>query len=259
MLVKNLIRRKNRWIKNLWINVIERGNLKRASRLHVTSQAEAEALAHFSFDLPAVFELRNGVDVPEKWNFDDVSDDIRQIISNQPYVLFLGRINWKKGIDRLIRAWRGISSAHLLIVGNDEDNYMPTLVELASKIGVSENLTFHCRTVTGADREALFSFARLLVLPSYSENFGNTISEAMIRGVPVILTEDVGAREIVAEAKCGSVVSEDKIRDAIIAMLSNQKKSDALGKRGKAWAQVHLRWSVVGEAMIDCYREILTE
>jgi glycosyltransferase involved in cell wall biosynthesis len=257
MLVRDLVRRKNPWIKGLWISLIERRNLKHASRIHVTSQGEAEALTEFSLELPPVFELRNGVDVPEKWTLDDVSEDVRSMISHQPYVLFLGRINWKKGIDLLIKSWRGVSGAYLLIVGNDEDNYAPTLIELSEKLGVSEKLIFHCAPVLGADREALFSFARAFVLPSYSENFGNTISEAMIRGVPVILTEDVGAREIVEQAKCGYVVSADQIQGAITNMLSNQKKSVALGKRGRDWARSNLQWSSVSKDMVDRYREIL--
>ena len=71
--------------------------------------------------------------------------DYAQDISNgarRPYVLFLGRLNWKKGLDRLIPAMQQVTNADLLIAGNDEENYRPKLEALARRCGVADRICF---------------------------------------------------------------------------------------------------------------------
>ena len=67
-------------------------------------------------------------------------------------------------------------------------------------------------SVRGSNKERLFAAARLLVLPSYSENFGNSVLEAMRRGLPAVITDAVGAAEIVRRSGGGLVVSGEPAR-----------------------------------------------
>ena len=64
--------------------------------------------------------------------------------------------------------------------------------------------------MTGIDKEYLFASARLFVLPSYSENFGNAVLEAMCRRVPAVVTPEVGAKNVVEESGGGMVVAGDE-------------------------------------------------
>ena len=123
---------------------------------------------------------------------------------HRPYVLFLGRVNWKKGLDRLIPAMKEVPNADLLIAGNDEENYRPELEALARRHGVLDRVRF-LGPVDDRKKWSLLASARILVLPSYSENFGNVVLEAMAAGCPVIVTPEVGIASLVQEAGCGVV------------------------------------------------------
>ena len=126
----------------------------------------------------------------------------------RPYVLFLGRLNWKKGLDRLIPAMKQVTNADLLIAGNDEENYRPELEALARRYGVVDRVRF-LGPVDDSKKWALLASAQILVLPSYSENFGNVVLEAMAAGCPVIVTPEVGMASVVQEAGCGVVAAGD--------------------------------------------------
>ena len=135
MLDKSLIKQKNSLIKNLWIRVIEKNTIQHAAAIHVTSRREKELLQEFSFNLPRILEIPNGIDGPQDWNMDKISPDVRKLIKLQPFILFLGRINWKKGLDLLVNAMKSVPShVNLLIIGNDDEGYSQEIKRLASVV-----------------------------------------------------------------------------------------------------------------------------
>jgi glycosyltransferase involved in cell wall biosynthesis len=257
MLVKDLIRRKSRWLKTAWIALIERRNIAGAALIHTTSEAERNDLGAFGFRFADSVVIPNGVEAPADWTGDAVSADVVAIIARQPLILFLGRVNWKKGLDRLLKAMPFISQGHLVIAGNDEEGYLPELRRIADEFGVTERIAFISRTVGGVDKEALFAAAKVFVLPSYSENFGNTVPEAMLRGCPVVVTEEVGAAEVVRIAQSGCVVAAERLPDAINALLNDQTTAASMGEQGREWANENLQWSRIAAALADAYRRIL--
>lgn len=256
MLVKDLILRKSRWLKSAWIALIERRNIAGAAVVHVTSVAEQQALQAFNFRLNDVV-IPNGVDAPQAWARNAVSDDVATAIARQPAVLFLGRLNWKKGLDRLLKAWQNLPACHLIVAGNDEEGYLPELQRLATIYGVAERISFIPRSIAGADKEALFTAAKVFVLPSYSENFGNTVAEAMFRGCPVVVTEEVGAAELVRQAQAGYVVAAEQLPEAIGALLNDPLAAAEMGERGRIWVREHLQWDSVAAAMAAAYRRVV--
>jgi len=150
MLVKELVQRKSRWLKTAWLRLIEKKTLEQAARLHVTSFDEAVDLSEFSFRRPSVINIANGVDLPEGWLQEDVTKDVADVISASDYVVYFGRINWKKGLDRLLRAWVDVPGWRLVIAGNDEEGYLPTLHKVAAESGVKERVTFIPRSISGS-------------------------------------------------------------------------------------------------------------
>ena len=128
MLVKDLIKRKSRFMKSVWIKTIERRNLEQAATIHVTSKAEERECLRFGFKLPIISIVPNGIDPTEFSNNSlEPSDCVKPLLDKQPMVLFLSRISWKKGLDRLIPALAHVPHAHLIIAGNDDENYTPYL------------------------------------------------------------------------------------------------------------------------------------
>lgn len=258
MLVRELVQRRSRWLKTAWIKLIEARNIGGAAAIHVTSEKEAVELREFGFRLPEVWTVPNGIDAPEPWAMEEVSADVQAALHLEgEYVLFFGRINWKKGLDRLLAAWRDVSGARLIIAGNDEENYLPELQRVAAENDLQATVMFLPRHISGADKEALFSSARLFVLPSYSENFGNTVLEALIRSVPVVVTEEVGAAEVVRESGGGRVVAADQLAPAISTLLLDPQGLANMGRLGCAWVGKRYGWSGIAGEMADRYREIV--
>ncbi|MGR9072535.1 MAG: glycosyltransferase [Gammaproteobacteria bacterium] len=257
MLVKELIKRKSRLLKSLWIALIERRTIADAAMVHVTSEEEARCLTAFGFGLKRVAAIPNGVELPPRYPDRKAAADVAAAIDRQPMVLFLGRINWKKGLDRLIGAMRSVPSGHLTIAGNDEEGHLPALKRLVSDYALEDRVSFIPRSVMGPDKEVLFAAAKAFVLSSYSENFGNTVPEAMVRGCPVVVTGEVGAAELVRQAQAGFVVSPDGLADAIHSLLSDQAGAAVMGASGKAWVEQNLQWRDVAIQMDAEYRRIL--
>src|SRR5215472_12570911 len=251
-LVKDLIARRSRLAKSTWIYLIDRSNVEQAAALHLTSQLEATELERFGWRLPRLVIIPNAVDEPISTN-GDIASDVEAITSEQPLVLFLGRLSWKKGLDRLLHAFAHTQSGILAVVGTDE-NFAPKLVKLAAELRIADRVRILPRTVIGSEKERLFAAARLFVLPSYSENFGNTVLEAMRRGVPVIVTPEVGAAEIVRKSGAGLVVSGDPepLGSAIGRLTADLNLARSMGEAGRQTA-AHFSWDHVAAQMEDLY------
>ena len=254
MLEKDLIERKSAIWKAALVGFVEKANLEGAAAVHVTSHREAEEAAAFGFSLKRVAEIPNGVDVDRVPGV--ASPAIAGAIAGGPYVLFLGRINWKKGLDRLIAAMADAPGVRLLVAGNDDEAYRPALESMAERGGVGDRVMF-TGAVHAADKAALIEGARALVLPSYSENFGNVVLEAMAAGRPVIVSREVGLADLVRDSGSGVVTSgaPEDLGGAIARLSRDTGAGDAMGRRGHA-AAARYSWDSVAAQMEILYESV---
>jgi glycosyltransferase involved in cell wall biosynthesis len=258
MLVPELIRRKNRWIKSAWIGLIDRPTLEQAAAIHTTSAVEAAHLGSFGWALPTVATIPHGVDDPPSTS-GSLSADVAAAIAGGPFVLAFGRINWEKGLDRLIAALPQAASARVVVAGDDDEGHSRFLASEAKRLGVAERVTILARHIDGADKEALFGAATLFSMTSLSENFGLAAFEAMRRGLPVLVTPDVGMSEIVRDVDAGLVVepSPDGIAAGLRRLLSDPERSRAMGALGREHVVANYGWPSVAERMEGLYRSIM--
>lgn len=257
MLVKDLIKRRNRFIKQAWISLIERRNLERATGIHVTSSLEAREIRRFGWRLPTIATIANGLDEIQSWRDSEVSNDVKEIASG-PFVLFLGRLSWKKGLDRLLMAFATSQSGNLVIVGPDDEKLAPKLVQRARELAIADRVRILPRTVVGADKEYLYSAANVFVLPSYSENFGNSVLEAMQRGLPVVVTPEVGAAEIVRASGGGFVVDGEPapLGAAVTRLSRDLSLCRSMGNAGKLHVTAQYGWAIISAQMEGMYAEL---
>lgn len=255
MLVDTLIRRRNRWVKLAWIQLFERSNLQDAALIHFTSDVEASDAAKLGLAWKAQCIVPNGVDLPAEPKEGDLLDAAAIDFGNRPFVMFLGRLTWKKGLDRLISSVARIPDARLLIVGNDEDGYAEQIEAQAVRERVRDRVKF-AGPVMGAAKQALLRRAAVFVLPSYSENFGNVVLEAMAAGCPVVVTPEVGAASIVEESGAGVVVNgvPAELAVAIAQLLADPVRRADMGRRGRAAAVAKYSWPAVAVQMLEHYR-----
>jgi glycosyltransferase involved in cell wall biosynthesis len=259
MLVKKLIASHNRLIKSAWIALIERSNLEQASAIHATSAIEAEEIRKFGWRLPRIAVVPNGVDaIEQETRQTPPSADIAALARQQPLVLFFGRLAQVKGLDRLLRAFAHTQRGSLAIVGNDYEGLATGLSEMARQLKIDDRVRIVPRTITDADKECMFAAARVFVLPSYSESFGNVVLEAMQRGLPVIVTPEVGAAEVVKESGGGLVAGGDaqSLGAAIDRLTEDAAKSSAMGEAGRRHVSERYGWSSVAARMEALYGEL---
>jgi glycosyltransferase involved in cell wall biosynthesis len=259
MLIRDLIEQRSKATKRAWIKLVERNNLARAARIHLTSKEELRALVDLGLALAPTSIIPNGVDGPLSFSPDAVSSDVRVLVAEGFDVLSFGRISWKKGLDRLIRATATLPTAKVLIAGNDEDDLTPSLRTVAEEAGVGDRVRFLPRQIGAADREALFAAARVFALPSLSENFGNVVAEALIRRLPVVVTEHVGAAEIV-NVSGGGVVTDGNPTEfacALAGLLDSEDRRAAMGVAGETYVRKWLSWSGIARQFEELYMEII--
>jgi len=241
MLVRELIAEKSTLAKKAWIRLIERRNFANATAIHFTSKREWDDAKEVAIALPSPFVVPNGIDLSPRRDF--ARDDST--------ILFLGRVNWKKGIDLLIESLTSLPEMRLVVAGNDEEHYIPRLSELAERIGVKQRVEFR-GSVSGDEKDKLLGSARVLVLPSISENFGNVVIEAMAAATPVIVAEGVGVAEDVRRAHAGLVVERkpQAIANAI------REVSAEMGERGRTLVEERFTWPRVAEEMEREYERL---
>lgn len=249
MLVPELIDRKNSVIKRLWIGAVERRTFASATAVHFTSPQEWDDAIRTGIPLRAPFVVPNGLDLPTLASSSSRSSGT---------ILFLGRINWKKGIDLLIDAIALVPEAHLIVAGNDEESLLPRLREQAERNGTIGRIEF-AGPVSGAVKQRLLETAVALVLPSHSENFGNVVLEAMAAATPVIVSPVVGLAGAVAESGVGFVVdrSPAAVATAVRQLLRDPDEAGAMGRRGRALVESRYTWTRVAAEMEHQYEELI--
>jgi glycosyltransferase involved in cell wall biosynthesis len=253
MLIRDVIQRRSRWAKTAWIRMVERTTLARAAAVHVTAELERAELRALDLQLPQIVaHVPNGIDIPAQ----TVPLSKAAVVGlPQRYALFLSRINWKKGLDRLIEAWQWVPELPLVIAGNDDEGYRPKLEALAQSLGVADRVLF-VGPVSDEHKWAMYEQAQLFLLPSYSENFGIVVAEAMAMGCPVVVTPEVGIAQLVESAAAGVVASNDppKLAAVIVALLADEARRRELGRRGREFARAHLSWTGIVEQMEHLYQ-----
>ena len=181
-------------------------------------------------------------------------------IGGRPIVLFLGRLNFKKGIDVLVPAFAGASravpDAHLVIAG--PDGGLRADVEAwvrAHRLGDRATVL---DMVTGPDKLALLADANLFVLPSCSENFGIAVIEAMACGLPVAVSDRVNLWPEVAGAGAGWVTAPEPapVQDAIVEALSDPAGARARGARGRRRVAERFAWDLIAPVMEAVYASV---
>lgn len=224
-----------------WL-LIERRLLAGAAAIHYTSEAErweAEVLGITtrSFVLAPGFSLPTPHDPVAPARFRARYPALR----DRPVVLFLSRLDPKKGLEPLLQAmvelYREAPEVVLVVAGDGEPRYVRRMRALAAELGLVECCLW-LGHVDGVDKQDLLAAADVCVLPSHSENFGLAALEAMAAGLPTVLGEGV-ALGVAAERAGACVrapVDPDRIRIALGDLLRDGARRDRLAARARDFA-----------------------
>jgi glycosyltransferase involved in cell wall biosynthesis len=250
--------------KQLYSFLIERRNLNGAAAVHCTATAEAVDVQNFGVKSPTI-TLPLGVNPPE-W-IDDAAEKLRQqysIAAEIPILLFLSRIHYKKRPDVLLQSVAQILSqqqdCHLLLAGTGETDYLQELQQLAAQLGIGDRVSF-IGFVSGYDKNLLLQGADIFVLPSYSENFGIAVAEALATGLPVVVTPGVQIAPEIAAARAGLVLEADvaELAAALLQLLQHPSLRQDLGANGKLLASTRYTWMAIAKDLKSVYETIIAQ
>lgn len=247
-----------KWKKKLALSLYQRTDLTKAVCIHTTAQMEGENIRKLGFKNP-IAVISNGIDVSE---FPLKSETTKKGINK---ILFLSRIHPKKGIENLIESWSQTEKAlrqnwQIEIAGNGEENYITSLQKLIEAKDLQEEIKIIGPQFGDAKIKA-YQQADLFVLPTYSENFGMVVVEALACGVPVITTKgtpweelnthhagwwiDIGVQPLV------------KALDEALNLPEEQRKQ--MGRNGRELVEEKYSIEAVAAKMIQLYKWILSE
>jgi len=256
--------RRHRARKWLYEVTLERRNLREAAAVQFTSEEEKIlAATHGLRFRPVVAPL--GVDL------DDSPQSIvrGKLAARWPettgkrVLLYLGRINFKKGLDLLAQAFgqiaRELTDVHLLIAGPDSDGYAAKVRLWLSEQGVLDRTTF-TGMVEGEAKAEVLAESAMFVLPSYTENFGLAVVEAMAAGLPVVISNRVNIWREIAAARAGLVVNTDagEVADAMRALLASPEHAAEMGRNGKDLARKQFSWESAGAGLMELYAGVIS-
>jgi len=225
-----------------------------ATALHATSPSEAANIRRLPSLRAPVFVVPNPVEDPPSSTTGNPHSE-----PGQKVLLFLSRLHPKKGLDILLKAWNDVrpSNWRLWIVGAGDAGYVRQLQQYC-KTECVPSVKFHPH-VDGSVRESMFAAASALVLPTYSENFGNVVAEALIRGIPVITTTGT-PWSVIATERLGWYIEPTAVHlqmalKELFAATPEDLRS--MAARARCYARTNLSVSALHEPLLGMYKSVL--
>ena len=244
------------WRKRIYYWLFIKGILNGASAIHVTSESERKQLALLGIEDKCVV-VPLSVMIPEPTQVERKAD-------RDLSLLFLSRIHSKKGLPVLIEALsilrqRGIS-ATLTIAGDGSRAYLSEIKCLIREFELSDVVHF-AGFVEGQEKTRLLGEADIFVLPSYQENFGIAVAEAMAAGLPVIVSDQVAIADEIMENNAGVVIPVDMpevLADKILTFLDPEYLKQ-MSTRAREFVKSRFSADRQGQQLVHLYTKIISD
>ncbi len=251
------------WKKGFYYSLFEKPALQGASAIQVLANSEANNIKSLGFKYFVV--IPNGIHPQEFQPLPEPEVFYQQFPAtrNKTLILFLGRIDPKKGLDLLAPAFAKVHKqfpqTHLVVAGPDSIGFMTTVQSYFIQAGCLDAVTF-TGMLTGSLKYAALAAASLYVAPSYSEGFSMSVLEGMASGLPCVITTGCNFPEA-ATAKAAHVVdiNADAISNALIQSLSAPQQARAMGDRAREFVFQNYTWDRAAEKLVRVYQAIINK
>lgn len=238
------------WKKKLAWRIYQKRDLQTTQGIHATATSEAHNLKKYKGEVP-VYNIPWGIDLPpimEKQKVD------------KKRILFLSRIQEKKGLRNLILAWSKINNPEweIIIAGPNENNHQQELEQFIRKMELDHFFNF-VGEVKGDHKDKLYRSADIFILPTFSENFGLVIGEALSYGIPVITTK--GAPwELIEKYNAGYWIDigVEPLTEALTNLMhTSPNQRHLMGQNGRRLIEEQYSWSNTTGKMINLYEKLI--
>ena len=247
--------------KRYYYHFLEKPLLQKANVIQTLASSEAERIQNLGFSHTVT--IPNGIHVQEYKSLPDPDIFYQQFphTLNKTLILFLGRIDPKKGLDLLApafaKAHQNFPDTHLVIAGPDSTNFMPTAEKYFRDADCRDAVTF-TGMLKGDLKLAALAAASLYVAPSYSEGFSMSVLEGMASGLPCIITTGCNFPEAAA-ADVAHVVNIDveSIANALIDCLQNPQQAKQMGINARQFIFDNYTWDIAAQKLVKVYQQII--
>ncbi|WP_207690987.1 glycosyltransferase [Desulfonema limicola] len=242
------------WKKYFAWKLYQNRDLHTAALFCATAEQEYENIRKLGFKQP-IAVIPNGVDLP-KWQRPSCSQ------SKIHTALFLSRVHPKKGLLNLVKAWTMVKPENwqVIIAGPDENGHLKEVETAVLKAGLQAVFKF-AGSVEGKEKSDLYLKSDLFILPTFSENFGVVVAEALSYGVPVITTKGTPWEGLTTH-KCGwwIDIGAESLAEAVQqAVLLTDEQRFEMGKQGRKYVERSFGWEKIAEDMISVYQWVLKQ
>jgi len=250
-----------RWKKRLAMALGWRAILNRAAALHLLNDDERRLVAGLGLTAPTVI-IPIGVPLAEIDQGRAAAFAARYpAIGGRPYVLFVSRLHYKKGLDFLAEAFRLVAEKHadvqLVVVGPD-GGARGDFERQVKAAGLTDRVHVLGAIGTSEKWDALAG-ATCFCLPSRQEGFSQAILEALAARVPVVISEHCHFPEV-AEHAAGTIVplNAAAIAAALNRVLTEPNTLRAMGAAGRRMVEGRFTWDRVAELSVAAYEQALS-
>lgn len=240
--------------KKIAMGLFQRRDLALAKVIVATSREEYKNIRFLGFTNP-IAVIPNGIE------FHKLPIHDRPFEGGSKKLLFLSRVHPKKGLINLVKAWASVSTAGwcLQIAGPDEDGHLSEVMVEARHHGIQDRIEY-LGEVDGDEKIAVYQNADIFVLPTFSENFGVVVAEALSYGLPVITTKGAPWADL-PEYECGwwiDIGLEPLVGALREAMSLDDAERHAMGERGKTYVKRY-DWKGIAQQTLEMYSWVLDQ
>ena len=244
------------WKKRIALAMYQRRILEGSALFFATAPAEYESIRRAGLKGPVAI-VPNGIDNidPDPGTPPEVQDDCQR----PRIALFLSRIQQKKGLINLLQAWAKVNGGGWLLrlAGPDEGGHLREVLRTVRDLGLTDRVQY-IGSVSGEEKRRVYREADIFVLPTFSENFGVVVAEALAFGVPVITTKGAPWRDIETHG-CGwwiDIGVEPLVSALSQAIALSDEERRVMGLRGRDLIRIY-DWNDIAGKTLAAYRWIL--
>ena len=248
--------------KQIYMTAIQRGILQKSAALHAITQAESNRIRQLEIETPVAM-IPNGIHTEEFENLPDRSQFVSRYpeLENRLIVLFLGRIQQKKGLDILAQAFGNLvrtrHDVRLVVAGPDEDNTLTEVKTILKSHGALEKAVFP-GMLTGEQKLEALSAADIFALTSYSEGFSVALLEALSAGLPLVITDECNFPEV-GDSRAGFVVrpNDSETASALMSLLDSADLRREMSQNARRLVRSNYTWERIAEKMFTLYENVI--
>ena len=247
-------------LKKIYNKIIGHRIIRDAAFCIAICPDEVEEFASLGVAESKITLIPNGINVEEYVECDTSNFRVKFNLSKKKIILFIGRLNYIKGVDLLVNAFCTIfehTPDYQLVIAGPDEGMQRGLQKTIIENNMTDCISFIGYLDSEIKRNAYYA-SSLLVIPSRQEAMSIVVLEAGITGTPVLMTNKCGFNEI-ENIKGGKIVDATSValERGLLDLLNNESKLEQMGENLKKHVNKNYTWPIIANKYINMFRQVL--